>query len=151
MLKASTGSSRSTAPLGEPMRAPDRASNWRGHSGLPRSPRIQRCPTCGVVEAHSLTSSFDDLQPRFDAILCRAKQLKSHYLLCHWKRLLRKLEKSGANPTTIAPGRHCLPPQRLHIFPASASGHFPVHASTVCLHRTSLSSARVIGGRESRA
>jgi hypothetical protein len=41
MLKASTGSSRSTAQIAR--------------------------PTCGVVEARSLTTSFDDPQPRFDA------------------------------------------------------------------------------------
>src|SRR5579864_6245587 len=70
MLKASTGSSGSTALLGEPMRALDCASNWRGRSGLPRSPRINECPTRGVVEARSLTTSFDDPQTHFDSESC---------------------------------------------------------------------------------
>jgi len=69
MLKASTGSSGSTA-LGKPMRAPDCASNWRGRSGLPRSPRIKRSrPIRGVVEARSLTN-IDDLQNRQDSGNC---------------------------------------------------------------------------------
>ena len=71
--------------MGEPMRAPDRASNWRGRSGLPRSPRINGARPAGLLKptvllVHLMTSSRSSLLE-----LCRAKQLKSHYLLCHWR------------------------------------------------------------------
>jgi hypothetical protein len=75
MLKASTGSSGSTAQIERPIR--------------------------GVVEARSLTGSFDDSHYRFDAKLCRANPLKSHLLLCHSRYFQRKYAEIYRNAYAI--------------------------------------------------
>jgi hypothetical protein len=85
MLKASTGSSGSTA-FGEPMRAPDCASNWRGSSGLPLSPRINgNARPAGLLKPTVLLVLLMTFSPASTRNLARAKRLKSHHLLCHWK------------------------------------------------------------------
>ena len=52
--------------LGEPMRAPDRASNWRGRSGLPRSPLKNGAGCWNRTNASRLSiagSSFELILP----------------------------------------------------------------------------------------
>src|SRR5258707_7978126 len=99
MLKASTGSSRSTA--------------------------LVRARPAGLLKPAALhvlmTFSLESTQN----YALRQRPEKSP-LLCHWERPWRKLETGVHGFPYHWTSHHCPPPPRLHIFPTSASGDFPV-------------------------
>src|SRR5215467_845695 len=70
---------QSPVRLGEPMRAPDRASNWREQSGFTASPRIN---WCRMLESNQHLAIIDrGLDLRANPAWCAVRESNPHLLV----------------------------------------------------------------------